>query len=176
MPPLIPQAIHLPVFSVAHTEVRRHHQTTTSNSPPPKRWKFKLQMSLSFRVRLSLPKAFQKWKSRMKSPPLDPIIPVMPNYELMKTPTMSPMPEDHPPSYHLPRYTSHCCTTHHTPPNKTTSFSKPSPPNMTPPMPRLRRSKRITAAKTARTTKMTQAQALGLLPIQNPPVGEVAVN
>src|SRR6266699_6109104 len=85
-PSLIPRSIHLPVFSVSHTEVRRHHQTMNSDSPPPKRWKFKLQMSLSFRVRLSLPKAFQKWKLRMKLPPLDPIILVTPNFKLMKMP------------------------------------------------------------------------------------------
>src|SRR6266699_6900565 len=111
MPPLIPRSIHLPVFSVSHTEVRHHHQTTNLDSPPQKRWKFKLQMSLSFRVRLSLPRAFQKWKSRMKPPPLDPIIPVTPNYELMKMLTTSPTPEDRPPSYHLPRYMPPCCTT-----------------------------------------------------------------
>src|SRR6266576_653519 len=104
MPLLIPQSIHLPVFSVSHTKVRCHHQThiPTSNSPPPKRWKFKLQMSLSFWVCLSLPKAFQKWKLRTKPPPLDPIIPVMPNFEIMKTPMMSPMQENHPLFYHLP--------------------------------------------------------------------------
>jgi len=81
----------------------------------------------------------------------------MPNFELMKTPMMSPMQEDCPPSYHLPPYTP----PHHTPCptllGKTTTSSKPLPPNTTPTMPRLRRSKRIMAAAIVKTTKMTQA-------------------
>src|SRR5882757_11431069 len=85
-PPLIP---HLPVFLITHLAREHHlqtHKPPPQNSPPPKRWKFKLQMSLSFQFHITLPKPLQptRWKSKLKRSPPTLIIPVTPNYGLTK--------------------------------------------------------------------------------------------
>ncbi len=155
-PPLILWSLHIPVFSVSHNVTRHHHQrptTLTPTSPPPKRWKFKLQMSLLFQIHLSHPKGFPRWMWNSKPPPPTLIILVMPNYDLMKTLTMSPTQEDCPPSYHLPPYTP----SHRALPlmllGKTTSFSSPLPPTTTLTTQKLRRSRRITAVKMMKVTQ-----------------------
>ena len=93
---------HLPVFSISRQPKTLQNQTT----PKERRWKFKLHMSLAFQCRLSLPTVPppSKWKWRStRTPPLDPIIPVEPHYDLMKTPLDYPPQEERPPSYHLYR-------------------------------------------------------------------------
>src|SRR6267154_1380439 len=109
--PLIP---HLPVFSITHLTREHHlqtHKVPLQNSPPSKRWKFKLQMSLSFRFHITLPKLLQpaRWKLKLKRSPPTPIIPVTPNYGLMKTPTTTQTTRDPPPSYYLPQYDPQSC-------------------------------------------------------------------
>jgi hypothetical protein len=109
-PPIVPERLrvipHLPVFLITrHTDTPPSPtQEPTLTSRHPRKWRFKLQMSLTFRCHMSLPKvqSLSKWRSKQPRP--IPIIPVTPNYELMKTP-MTPWTEDRPPSYHLQPYT-----------------------------------------------------------------------
>jgi hypothetical protein len=97
---------HLPVFLITRpaTAPPSPMQEPTPTSRHPRKWRFKLQMSLTFRCHMSLPKILSPSKWLSKPPRPVPIIPVMPNYELMKTPT-TPWTEDRPPSYHLQPYT-----------------------------------------------------------------------
>src|SRR6267154_2850639 len=104
--PLIP---HLSVFSITRLDREHHlqtHEAPLQNSPCSKKRKFKLRMSLSFQFHITHPKLPQppKWKSRSKQSPPMPIILVMPNYEIMKTLTMTLTTRDPPPSYYLPQY------------------------------------------------------------------------
>jgi hypothetical protein len=107
------QIPHYLVFSITR-HAREPPLPTPGNPPmnqrPPQRWKFKLNVTLSFRCHLSLltlPSLTSwRWKAH-RPPPPTPIIPVTPNYELMKTPIAPPEnylgtdPESQPPSYHI---------------------------------------------------------------------------
>jgi hypothetical protein len=148
---------HLPVFLITRraTAPPSPMQEPTPTSHHPRKWRFKLQMSLTFRCHMSLPKipSPSKWMSKQPRPV--PIIPVTPNYELMKTPT-TPWTEDRPPSYHLQPYTpprpdvSRMCDKA----NASSSMpSTASTASLTSPTPTLKRSKmRIQNMTTTTTT------------------------
>jgi hypothetical protein len=116
LPRIQVQIPHHLVFSITR-HAREPPLPTPENPPmnqrPPRRWKLKLHIALSFRCHLSLPTLplLTSWRLRAhRPPPPTPIIPVTPNYELMKTLIMpsenylGTNPESRPPSYHMQPY------------------------------------------------------------------------
>jgi hypothetical protein len=137
------QIPHHPVFSITHHA--REPPLPTPGNPlmnqrPLQRWKFKLNVTLSFQCHLSLPTlpslTSWRWKACRPPPPI-PIIPVTPNYKLMKTLITPPEnylgmdPESRPPSYHIQQYYPSPCNNNNPTSNKSmASSSQPSRPPM----------------------------------------------